>query len=353
MMERLARRLGMLGEQISGVAMTRAGNESTAGPPPGGWRARTSAVCLLVIIVAAIHAMVKIGAGNGMMPHQSTAAEAAVVAIAYGAAVSATLMAATIAMSADIARWRRWVWIWHLSIEGKVRTLVVHNDDAYEEWGASASIRIDPGSDGRGMSLTITPTWGSAASEAEQLWGAGDASKLVGAGAFQAKTHLDTEIGYGLGAPQGWGVVTPYAGVTLSDGAQRTLARRAAVERLRQRHNGDRGRTPGAGRGCITNKRSDAARPGALLKRNQRCWRRIAERAGGSPTNGRRRANPPGPAWVLLRVRIPSALGRPRKVRTDTSTGTWSKLTMTGGTNQMGIAEPIRSIQPINGPKMT
>ena len=110
-----------------------------------------------------------------------------------------------------------------ISIEGKVRTLVAHNDDAYEEWGASASVRIDPGSDGRGMSLTITPTWGSAASAAEQLWGAGAATRLVGSEAFEAKTHLDTEIGYGLGAPQGWGVVTPYAGVTLSDGAQRTL----------------------------------------------------------------------------------------------------------------------------------
>ena len=110
-----------------------------------------------------------------------------------------------------------------ISIEGKVRTLVAHNDDAYEEWGASASVRIDPGSDGRGMSLAVAPTWGSAASAAEQLWGAGDATRLVGSEAFEAKTHLDTEIGYGLGAPQGWGVVTPYAGVTLSDGAQRTL----------------------------------------------------------------------------------------------------------------------------------
>ena len=110
-----------------------------------------------------------------------------------------------------------------ISIEGKVRTLVAHNDDAYEEWGASASVRIDPGSDGRGMSLAVAPTWGSAASAAEQLWGAGDATRLVGSEAFEAKTHLDTEIGYGLGAPQGWGVVTPYAGVTLCDGAQRTL----------------------------------------------------------------------------------------------------------------------------------
>ena len=49
---------------------------------------------------------------------------------------------------------------------------IAHDDTAYEEWGASGSIRIDPGTAGRGLSLTITPTWGSAASEAEQLWSA-------------------------------------------------------------------------------------------------------------------------------------------------------------------------------------
>ena len=110
-----------------------------------------------------------------------------------------------------------------VSVEGKVRTLIAHNDDAYEEWGASAAIRVEPGRNGRGMSLTITPTWGSAASEAEQLWSAGDAGKLVKGEAFEAKTHLDTEIGYGLGAPHQWGVVTPYAGLTLAGAGQRTV----------------------------------------------------------------------------------------------------------------------------------
>ena len=39
----------------------------------------------------------------------------------------------------------------------------------------------------------------------------------------QRATELEAELGYGLGAPQGWGVVTPYTGVTLADGGQRTL----------------------------------------------------------------------------------------------------------------------------------
>ena len=110
-----------------------------------------------------------------------------------------------------------------ITIEGKVRTLVAHDDSAYEEWGASASVRIDPGSDGRGMSLSITPTWGSAASEAEQLWSTRTAEDLVGNAEFEAESRLDAELGYGIGGPHGLGLLTPYAGLTLADGAQRTM----------------------------------------------------------------------------------------------------------------------------------
>ena len=110
-----------------------------------------------------------------------------------------------------------------ITIEGAVRTLVAHDEDGYEEWGASGAIRIDPGTAGRGMSLTVAPTWGSATSEAEQLWGAHDPSGLTRNDDFEAKSRLDSEIGYGIGAPLGMGLLTPYAGLTLSDGAERTL----------------------------------------------------------------------------------------------------------------------------------
>ena len=111
-----------------------------------------------------------------------------------------------------------------------MRTLIAHDDDAYEEWGASASIRVDPGNNGRGMSLTVKPTRGSAASEAEQLWSAHDASGLARNAEFEAEQHLDGEVGYGFGAPHGFGVVTPYAGFTLANGAERTLPHRSSLE---------------------------------------------------------------------------------------------------------------------------
>ena len=108
-----------------------------------------------------------------------------------------------------------------ITIEGTVRKLVAHDDAAYEEWGASAAVRIDPGTAGRGLSFTIAPTWGNAPSEAEQLWSARDASGLVRNDDFEAESRLEAELGYGVGAPHGLGVITPYAGLTLSDGAER------------------------------------------------------------------------------------------------------------------------------------
>ena len=40
---------------------------------------------------------------------------------------------------------------------------------------------------------------------------------------FEAEQRLDAEVGYGFRAPQGFGLVTPYAGLALADGASGTL----------------------------------------------------------------------------------------------------------------------------------
>ena len=40
--------------------------------------------------------------------------------------------------------------------------------------------------------------------------------------AFEAGSRLESELGYGLGAPRGLGVVTPYAGLGLAQGGERT-----------------------------------------------------------------------------------------------------------------------------------
>ena len=64
-------------------------------------------------------------------------------------------------------------------MEGRVRGLLTHSDGTYEEWGASGSIRLDPGVSGRELSLTVAPVWGAASGGVEQLWTSGSAPGLT------------------------------------------------------------------------------------------------------------------------------------------------------------------------------
>ena len=110
-----------------------------------------------------------------------------------------------------------------LTVEGRVRGLLAHTDGAYEEWGASGSLRLDPGISGRGVSLTVAPVWGAASGGVEQLWSTGTAAGLAADDAFDAQARLQAELGYGLRPPVGQGVLTPYAGFTAAgDGVGRT-----------------------------------------------------------------------------------------------------------------------------------
>ena len=110
-----------------------------------------------------------------------------------------------------------------LTIEGAVRGLLAHEDNDYKEWGASGSVRIAPGQDGQGLSLTLSPTWGAASSGVDGLWSQQTTAGLAPQGTRAAPTgRLNAEIGYGVAAPFGPGLLTPYAGTVLTDGAART-----------------------------------------------------------------------------------------------------------------------------------
>ena len=105
-----------------------------------------------------------------------------------------------------------------LTLEGRARTLLAHGGD-YEEWGVSGLVRIDPGAAGRGLALSVRPAWGQTASGVRGLW----ENDIIGAAApaHQAAGRMNAEIGYGLDAGPGLGVVTPYARLGLgSEGAQ-------------------------------------------------------------------------------------------------------------------------------------
>ena len=105
-----------------------------------------------------------------------------------------------------------------VTAEVRGRGLLAIETGSFREWGASGSLRIEPGASGRGLSLTVAPTVGVASSGTERLWSAADARALAPDRTFGAEGRLDAEVGYGLAAPAGLETATPYAGLGLADG---------------------------------------------------------------------------------------------------------------------------------------
>ena len=106
-------------------------------------------------------------------------------------------------------------------IEARVRGLVAHEETDYEEWGASASLRIEPAAGGRGWDLAIGPRWGDATSATDRLWTQESTGTIREAPGVGAKTQLQSEIGYGfahvLGTP---GIWRAYIGADIVENAQ-------------------------------------------------------------------------------------------------------------------------------------
>ena len=107
-----------------------------------------------------------------------------------------------------------------VTIGARLRTLLSHGGD-YKELGVSGLIRVDPGTSGQGLSFSLQPAWGQAASGVQQLWEAGTTG--VGLPAEQGAARLHAEVGYGLDTAGGLGVVTPYAVLGLAGESTRTV----------------------------------------------------------------------------------------------------------------------------------
>ena len=108
-----------------------------------------------------------------------------------------------------------------LTLEGAVRGLLAHEDSDYEEWSVWGTLRVDPGAAGQGLSLTLAPAWGAAASGVDGLWSRQDMAGLAQNNQRAQTGRLNAEVGYGVAA-FGAGRLTPYAGTVLADGADRT-----------------------------------------------------------------------------------------------------------------------------------
>ena len=109
-----------------------------------------------------------------------------------------------------------------LAFEAAVRGLVAHEDEDYEEWGASAAMTIAPSDDGRGLALTIAPSWGTASSGVDRLWSSDDMARLGRGPEYGNAAALQSELSYGVRSPLGPGVMSPYAGVKLTGDGDRT-----------------------------------------------------------------------------------------------------------------------------------
>ena len=103
-----------------------------------------------------------------------------------------------------------------LTMELSVRGLLAHSESDYEEWGMSGSVRLDPGADGRGLSVRLGSARGASSGGAERLWS--QAHGAFSAGNFDPDARLDAEVAYGLEAMRG--LLTPYTGVALSEGGE-------------------------------------------------------------------------------------------------------------------------------------
>ena len=126
--------------------------------------------------------------------------------------------------------------------EAKARQLVMHDDEEYEESGASATLVVAPGSNGRGLSLSVAPRWGGAADATDALWRRDDAFSAANAAREAARGFQDGDarwgvagrIGYGMPLKQRKGTVTPFGEVDMASAEQQRtrLGVKYAIDRL-------------------------------------------------------------------------------------------------------------------------
>ncbi|MCY3818016.1 MAG: hypothetical protein OXH52_01445, partial [Gammaproteobacteria bacterium] len=104
-----------------------------------------------------------------------------------------------------------------LSLDVRVRTLVVHQADGFTERGISLSFGWDPTpSSPLGLTARVAPSWGGQSrGGAEALWGGHMAYGMGSHQMYGSGDRVDAEVGYGL--PVGDRLVgTPKVGISTS-----------------------------------------------------------------------------------------------------------------------------------------
>ena len=103
----------------------------------------------------------------------------------------------------------------------KVHGLAVHAADGYDEWGVTGQFRLAPGAAGRGLTASLTPSWGVDTSGSERLWAEPASAGLTAAtGGAAPSRRLDGEVGYGMAVFENRFTGTPHVGFGMSDTAR-------------------------------------------------------------------------------------------------------------------------------------
>ena len=111
-----------------------------------------------------------------------------------------------------------------LTVAGRGRVLVAHRDDDYEEWSVGGLVRLDPGVDRHGLALTLAPAWGDGAGgigSFGRLYEQDEMSSYGRSQRVRQTGRVDAEIGYGLSGILARGVMTPFAGLVLTNDSSR------------------------------------------------------------------------------------------------------------------------------------
>ena len=102
-----------------------------------------------------------------------------------------------------------------LAMWSQTRTLLGRDD--YKEWGVQGVISLDSGADERGLSFKLSPSYGNTDSRMSEIWRHGLLDSDDRGGNHDDGVRMDAYLGYGLSAPDGHGLLLPYAEMTLGD----------------------------------------------------------------------------------------------------------------------------------------
>ncbi len=102
-----------------------------------------------------------------------------------------------------------------LTVEGRGRVLLGHSGD-YNDWGLGGTVRFAPGANGRGLAVSLQPSYGATASRVSELWTQEAAVVPTSTAATTPQSgQMNIDISYGLDWTESF--LTPYTRLSLTN----------------------------------------------------------------------------------------------------------------------------------------